>query len=84
MNLILKEAPVKTAKDEILALAKKYNVAYTPTPLDGLADHVTKLSGDDVELDEPGRLLLALQRAGHVTKSEATRLHFAHLRAKYE
>jgi hypothetical protein len=42
------------------------------------------LSGDDVELDEPVLLLIALERAGHITNTEAARLHGEYLRAKYE
>ena len=34
--------------------------------------------------DEAGQLVLALQRAGHITSAEANHLHAEYLRAKYE
>jgi hypothetical protein len=75
---------VRSAKDEILALASRHGVTYKPTQLDKLGNAITRLAGDDIELDEPAQLLLALRRAGHLTGVEATRLHGAYLRAKYE
>ena len=75
---------VRSAKDEILALAREHGVTYEPTPLDELGNAITRLSGDEVELDEPALLLIALERAGHLTNAEATRLHGEYLRAKYE
>ncbi len=68
----------------IRALADKHKVAYAQTTSDLLGHHITRLSGDDVELDEPARLLLALRRAGHITSAEAAHLHGDYLRAKYE
>ena len=68
----------------IRALAEWHGVSYTQTATDILGHHITRLSGDEVELDEPAFLLLALRRAGHITSSEAARLHGDYLRAKYE
>jgi hypothetical protein len=73
-----------SAQDEITALARQHGVSYQPTDLDALGNAMTRLAGDDVELDETELLLLALRRAGHVTKAEAVHLHGAYLRAKYE
>jgi hypothetical protein len=73
-----------SAKDEILALARAHGVAYEPTALDRFGSAITRLAGDDVQLDEPAGLLLALRRAGHISKAEAARLHGEYLRAKYE
>ncbi len=73
-----------SVKAEILALARVHGIAYQPTALDDLGNVITRLAGDDVQLDEPGFLLLALRRAGHITSSEAARLHGKYLRAKYE
>jgi len=75
---------VRSAKEEILALAREHGVTYQPTPLDELGNVITRLAGDEVQLDEPALLLLALTRAGHLTSTEATRLHGEYLRAKYE
>jgi hypothetical protein len=72
------------AANAIRALAEKHRVSYAETATDILGHHITRLSGDDVELDEPALLLLALERAGHITGSEAARLHGDYLRAKYE
>jgi hypothetical protein len=68
----------------IRALAERHKVAYRPTPADRLGHDITRLSGDEVEIDESARLLLALERAGHLTSVDAARLHGDYLRAKYE
>ena len=72
------------AEAEIRALAEKHKVAYRETATDVLADHITRLAGDDVVLDEPSRLVLALRRAGHLTSAEAARLNGAYLKARFE
>jgi hypothetical protein len=64
----------------IRKLARKYRVAYIQTQRDMLADHITRLAGDDVTLDEIEQLLIALQRAGHLTRTEAVRLQASYLR----
>jgi hypothetical protein len=61
-------------------LARKYRVAYVRTKRDAIAHHITRLAGDDVELDEIERLLIALQRAGYLTRIEAVRLQANYLR----
>ncbi len=73
-----------SAKDEILALARKHGVSYTPTALDELGNAMSRLADNEAELDEPGRLVLALNRAGHITDETAARLHADYLREKYE
>jgi hypothetical protein len=75
---------VRSVAEEIRALARQHGVVYEPTPLDELGNVITRLAGDDVELDETERLLLALRRAGHLTSAEATRLHGEYLRAMPE
>jgi hypothetical protein len=80
MAKLLKDAAAATIK----ALAERHHVSYRQTASDVFGDDVTRLAGDDVQLDEPGLLLLALRRAGHISKQEATRLHGDYLRAKYE
>lgn len=70
----------RAAQDEILALARQHGVTYKPIPLDKLGDAITRLAGDEVELDDTERLLLALERAGHLSTKDANRLHVAYLR----
>lgn len=75
---------VRSVAEEIRALARRHGVVYAPTPLDELGNAITRLAGDDVELDDTERLLLALRRAGYLTSAEATRLHGEYLRAMPE
>ena len=63
----------KTAA-RIRKLAQKYHVTYVRAKHDTLAYHVTRLAGDDVEFDEIERLLIALQRSGHLSRVEAVQL----------
>jgi len=65
--------------DHIRKLAQKYLVAYFPTQRDALAHHITRLAGDEVELDEIEQLLIALQRSGHLTRSEMVQLQAKYL-----
>ena len=64
----------------IRALAERYQVHYVPTNSDVLAQHITRLSGDDVVFDETERLLIALQRAGHLSRTDAVLLQAEYLR----
>jgi hypothetical protein len=63
----------------IRALAERYNVVYRPTTTDAWAQHVTRLAGDDVELDDTELLLIALQRAGHISRTDAVLLQADYL-----
>ena len=60
-------------------LAERHKVAYVETASDVLGHHITRLAGDDIELDETERLLLALERAGVVSGVDAVRLHADYL-----
>ena len=71
------------AEQAIRALAEKHKVAYRETATDVLGHHITRLAGDDVVLDEPAQLLLALRRAGHISSADAARLHGEYLRARF-
>jgi hypothetical protein len=64
----------------IRELARKHRVTYVGTASDLLARHMTELAGDRVELDEVERLLIALQRAGHLSRIEMVRLQADYLR----
>ena len=71
--------PSKTA-EHIRVLARRYRVAYSETATDRLAHHMTRLAGDTVELDEIERLLIGLQRAGHLSRPEMILLQARYLR----
>ena len=75
---------VRSLAEEIRALARQHGVVYEPTPLDELGNAITRLAGDDVELDETQLLLVALVRAGVLTKEKSASLRVMHIRAKYE
>ena len=59
-------------------MARQHHVVYAHTTTDRLAHHMTRLAGDAVELDEVEQLIVALQRAGHLTRKDAV-----HLTARY-
>lgn len=61
-------------------LAQHHHVAYAWTDNDMLANHITRLAGDDVQLDEVEQLLIALQRSGHLSRMQAVRLQAEYLR----
>jgi len=69
-----------TTAAHIRNLAQKYHVAYAQTQSDALAHHITRLAGDDVELDKVEQLLIALQRSGHLARVEMVQLQASYLR----
>ena len=71
-----------TAAEEIHALARTHSVTYTRSALDDFGDTITRLSGDDVELDETEWLLVALERADQIEGVQATLLHARYLRER--
>ena len=71
-----------TATEEIHALARARGVTYTRSALDDFGDTITRLSGDDVELDETEWLLVALRRAKVIAGVDATLLHARYLRER--
>ncbi|MBF0554734.1 MAG: hypothetical protein HQK96_09315 [Nitrospirae bacterium] len=70
----------KNTAADILALADQHQVAYTETETDVWARAITRLAGDDVDLDEIELLLIALQRAGCLSRPEALKLQINYLR----
>jgi len=64
----------------IREMAAKYHVTYAPTQSDLLANHITRLSSDTVRLDDVECLLVALQRAGHITREQLVQLQARYLR----
>ena len=61
-------------------MAAKHNVAYVPPRSDLLANDITRLSSDNVRLDEIECILIALQRAGHITRNQVIHLQARYLR----
>jgi hypothetical protein len=61
-------------------LARRHHVTYVRRPNDALAGHMSRLAGDHVEFDEIEQLLIALQRAGHLSRTELVRYQARYLR----
>lgn len=72
--------PLRRTAAAILTLAKQHGVAYVPTAADAWANDVTRLADDAIGLDEIELLLIALQRAGHLSRPEALHLQVNYLR----
>ena len=68
-----------TTAAAIRALAEQNGVAYVQTETDVWAHHVTRICDDEVILNEIELLLMALHRAGHLTRPEALQLHATYL-----
>ena len=75
------DAQANTAAAYVHQLAAARGVTYAATSTDTLAEAVTRLSGDNVTLDTTELLLIALHRAGHVTRAESLRLQHDHLKS---
>ena len=69
----------KTA-EYIRDLAQRYHVVYFETPNDLLAHHISRLAGDTVKFDDVEQLLVGLQRAGHLSRTEMVQLQAQYLR----
>jgi hypothetical protein len=69
-----------TTATRIRKMALEHHVAYVRTERDMLAHHITRLAGDDVELDEIEQLLIALQRIGYLSRAEMILLQANYLR----
>ena len=69
----------KTA-EYIRVLAERYHIIYSETRNDLLAHHISRLAGDTVEFDDIERLLVGLQRAGHLSRTEMIQLQAQYLR----
>ena len=64
----------------IRQMVEQHHVAYQATKGDVLADHFARLADNDaVEFDEVEQMLIALQRAGVVDRSELIRLQASYL-----
>ena len=61
-------------------MARQHHVHYVATSTDTLAHDITRLAGDDVVFDDVEQMLLALQRAGQLSRRELVRLQANYLR----
>jgi hypothetical protein len=64
----------------IRRMAARNNVTASVSESDLFAHHVTRLSGDDVLLDDVEQMVIALQRAGLLSRVQAVRLQARYLR----
>jgi hypothetical protein len=64
----------------IRKMAEEHHVAYEQTARDARARHITRLAGNDVQLDEIEQLLIALQRSGRLSRVEMVKLQADYLR----
>lgn len=64
----------------VSTLAKKHNITYSVNPMDKWAQTVTRLAGDVVKPDHVEDLIIALKRAGKISKKEVATLTVNYLR----
>jgi hypothetical protein len=73
-------APVTYTAGVIRRMAARNNVTASTSENDLFAHHITRLSGDDVLLDDVEQMVIALQRAGLLSRVQAVRLQARYLR----
>ncbi|MEQ1667929.1 MAG: hypothetical protein ABL868_05690 [Sulfuriferula sp.] len=74
--------PTRGLTKYIIDLAKQHGVKYVKTSADELAEVITRLADDNVEMDEIELLLIALERAGVVASEQVVPLHVNYLQEK--
>ena len=74
--------PTTGLADYITELARQHGVNYERTSNDALAEVITRLADDNVEMDQVALLLLALERAGVIPSEDVVPLHVNYLREK--
>ncbi|VEA69508.1 Uncharacterised protein [Serratia rubidaea] len=77
---LAKTPPTKGVARYVVELARYYNVSYCYNAMDQWADVVTRLAGDEIVHDTVEDLLVALKRAGKITKQEVAKLSVNYLR----
>ena len=75
--MLKRQSPTAAA---IREMARQHHVQYAGTGSDVLAHHMTRLAGDTVILDDVEQTLVALQRAGHLSRRDLVRLQASYLR----
>lgn len=66
--------PQKNVKEFVERYAKAHHVAYTRSQIDDLAEAITRASGDSVDLDLTGKLLVALKKKKLIDGRQFARL----------
>lgn len=79
-KLIDKTIPTSGVAKYVSTLAKKHNITYSVNPMDTWAQTVTRLAGDVVKPDHIEDLIIALKRAGKISKKEVAALTVNYLR----
>ncbi len=74
--------PVADVGRFVIDFARRHGVHATRTKLDEFAEAVSRLSGDEIRLDQVGQTLVALRERGLVTGAQMNRLMFNHLRER--
>lgn len=69
-------------RDAVHRLAAAHSVEYQETAQDRWADAITRLSYDDVVLDDTELLLIELARRGFITGDDAVQMQLQYLRQK--
>ena len=68
-------APTLGLEDYITGLARQHGIHYAKTSSEALAEAITRLGSDRVEMDPIALLLLALKRAGVIPSADVVPLH---------
>ncbi|MFK8256959.1 hypothetical protein ACFL9S_04145 [Erwinia sp. AnSW2-5] len=74
--------PTKDVARYVLELARYHNVSYSYNAMDQWANAVTRLAGDEVKHDGIEDLLVALKRAGKISKKDVAVLAVNYLRER--
>ncbi|MCA8105033.1 MULTISPECIES: type IV toxin-antitoxin system AbiEi family antitoxin domain-containing protein [Burkholderia] len=72
--------PTRNVGTFVERLAQAYDVQYRRSGLDDFAEAVTRVAGDDVELDRTGKLLVALKKQHRINGRQFARLMANHIR----
>lgn len=74
--------PTEGVADFVQGLARKHKVVYSSNSIDQWAEAVTRLAGDAAHTDSTQDLLVALKRAGKISKKDVADLTISHLRER--
>ena len=75
--------PKKNVSDFVYRFAQSRHVTFKRSGLDQWAEAVTRAAGDDVKLDETGKLLVTLKKKHFINGRQMARLMTNHLREHY-
>lgn len=74
------QLPVKDVASYVARLAAAHGVVFKRTRLDDFAEAVTRLAGDDEQLDATGKLLASLRKKSLINGPQLARLMTNHMR----